>query len=312
MIPIPTYPPTPPTIQGDNITASAFAKNPNHIARRLRDLSAFRYVGGLILPRRVPTTSGSITYDVTGEAITAADAPEVVAPGAEYQITQTGTGSVETAATAKIGQDEVITDEAIARLNYAAIDKALTKLSNTAKIGIDTSVISAVNTSVTTNTTAAGAKWDTATPKILLDLMKAKGEILETNLGYNPDLLLVSDEIFAYLASDSVVANAMAREDKSNPIYTGRFPVIAGLEVMSVPSANLPGGLTTSAFVLDRSQLGFILTEDLGGGYQSAGDLVEVKSWRPEDIDGVRVRVRANFKAVITDPLALYRITAVL
>jgi hypothetical protein len=76
----------------------------------------------------------------------------------------------------------------------------------------------------------------------------------------------VGEDVWAYLASDTVIATAMAREDKSNPIYTGRFDVLAGLEVIPVPAANLPGGVNTSAFLLDRAQAGFILTEDLGGG----------------------------------------------
>jgi hypothetical protein len=78
-----------------------------------------------------------------------------------------------------------------------------------------------------------------------------------------------------------------------------------------VPAANLPGGVNTSAFLIDRGRAGFILTENLGGEYQSAGDLTEMKSWREQGTDGVRVRVRSVFKAVVTDPGAIYKITTV-
>lgn len=315
MIPIPNiYPPAPNTISGDNITASRFANSPPLLARAMRDLASYRYIGGLLIPQRVVTTSGSINYEITGEGITAADSPTQVAPGAEYQLTQTANGAIATAAVGKWGQDSILTDEAISRLQFAAITKTLTKLTNSAKILIDTAVVSAVNASISTNTAAAFAKWDGSgvAPKILLDLMKAKSAITATGLGYSPNLLLVADEALPYLAADTTIATAMAREDKTNPVYTGRFPILAGLEVLAVPAANLPGGLTTSAFVLDRANVGFILTENLGGEYVSGGDLVETKSWREVNSDGVRVRVRSVFKAVVTDPLSIYRITAVL
>lgn len=307
------YPPASNTISGDNITASRFANSPPLLARAMRDLASYRYIGGLLLPQRITTTSGSINFELTGEAITADATPTQVSPGSEYQITTAGLGTVDTASVGKWGQDSIITDEAISRLQFAAINKVLTKLVNSAKILIDTAVVSAVNSAITA-TTSAAAKWDGSgsTPTILRDILKAVSAIRATGLGYNPDLLLVADEALPYLASDATIATAMAREDRSNPIYTGRFPVLAGLEVMAVPSANLPGGVTTSAFVLDRNQLGFILTENIGGGYLSAGDLVETKSYREEGSDGVRVRARSVFKAVVTDPLAAYKITTVL
>lgn len=308
------YPPDAPTVSNDNdITASRLINSTPLLARAMRDLASYRYIGGLLIPERVSTTSGSINYEKTGEGITADDTPAQVAPGAEYQITQTGVGSIETAAVGKYGQDTIITDEAVSRFNFAAVNKALNKMINSAKILIDSSVVSAVNSSIDSNTQAAAAKWDGSgtTPKILLDVMQASAAVREQGLGYNPDLLLVADDVMPYLASDATIAGAMAREDRSNPVYTGRFPVLAGLEVLSVPSANLPGGAATSAFVLDRGQVGFVLTENLGGDYVSGGDLVEMKSWRPEGVDGVRVRVRSVFKAVITDPLSIQRITAV-
>jgi hypothetical protein len=313
VIPITVYPPAPFTYSGDNITASRFANTPDLIARALQDLGAGRYIGNLLLPSRVATTSGSIGYEVTGESIFAVDAPTVVAPGSEYQLTTVGTGTIANATVAKSGQDTIITDEAISRLNYAAIVRALTKLVNSQKLFIDSAVIAAVASAVTA-TAAATAKWDGtgSTPTILKDILKAQAAIRNLNLGYEANLLLVGDNVAPYLMTDATLLAAMAREDRSNPVYTGRFPAVAGLEIMTVPASSLPGGVDTAAWLIDRGSLGFILTENLGGGYQSAGDLVETKSYREEGSDGVRVRVRSNFKAVVTDPGAGYKITTVL
>jgi hypothetical protein len=258
----------------------------------------------------VVTTSGSINYEEVGEGITAADAPVQVAPGAEYQLTQTANGTVATAAVAKYGEDTIITDEAISRYNFGALNKSLLKINNSMRILIDSAVTAAISAAAT-YTTGAGAVWNTGTPKILLDILKAQSAMRALNLGYEADVLLVPDAVWPFLAADATISAAMAREDRTNPIYTGRFPVLAGLEVIPVPTANLPGGLATTAFLLDRGQAGFILTENLGGNYVSAGDLTEMKSYREEGADGVRVRVRSVFKPVITDPGAIYKITAV-
>jgi hypothetical protein len=304
------FPPAANTISGDNITASRFANSTPLLARALQDLAQQRYVGSLLLPNRVVTTSGSINYEEVGEGITAADAPVQVAPGAEYQLTQTANGTAATAAVAKYGEDTIITDEAISRYNFGALSKSLMKINNSMRILIDAAVCAAI-AAAATYTTGAGAVWNTGTPKILLDILKAQSAMRALNLGYEADTLLIPDAVWPFLATDAALAAAMAREDKSNPVYTGRFPVLAGLEIIPVPAANLPGGAATAAFLLDRGQAGFILTENLGGGYQSAGDLTEMKSYREEGSDGVRVRVRSVFKPVITDVGAIYKITAV-
>lgn len=306
------YPTPPNTISGDNITASRFQNSTPLLARALRDLAQLRYIGSLLLPNRVQTTSGSINWETAGEGITAADAPEVVAPGAEYRLTQTANGAVNTSAVAKYGEDTIITDEAVSRFNFAALNKSILKMNNSAKLLIDAAVLSAIAAAATA-TAAAGSKWDGSgtTPKILLDVLKAKAAMTALNLGYSPNTLIMDENVWAYLAADPTIANAMAREDKSNPIYSGKFDVIAGLEVIPVPALNLPSGVNTNAFVLDRGQAGFILTENLGGGYVSAGDLTEFKSYREEGSDGVRARIRTVFKAVVTDPGAIYKITTV-
>jgi hypothetical protein len=67
----------------------------------------------------------------------------------------------------------------------------------------------------------------------------------------------------------------------------------------------------TVAYVLDSQNLGFIATEDLGGGYQQAGDLVQSKVMRLDENDAWRLRTRANFAPVVTDPGAGFKISGV-
>jgi hypothetical protein len=304
-----TYPPAPATLSDPNLNASRFLAQPNFVARRLQTLGDLRYRGTFLLKGRQDTTGGAVGYE-TVEGIFADAAPEVVAPGSEYTMTTVGDGPAGLARVVKSGKDTVVTDEAIKRRNMDPVEKAMLKLANSQGQAIDASVISLIGSAVTA-TRAAASAWTSASPTILRDILRAKADITALNLGYEPDVLVVDDQTWAYLASDPVISSAMAREDRTNPIYSGRFDVLAGLEIVPTPAANLPGGVGSSAWVLDTKQLGFIATEDLGGGYQQAGDLVQSKVMRLEENDARRMRVRANFAPVVTDPGAGFRISGV-
>jgi hypothetical protein len=299
------------TLSGDNLTASRFLESPTLVARRLQELAQLRYIGTMILKGRVAASGGSVLYEQV-EALFADKAPEAVAPGANYTRTTASDGPAALAKVTKQGEDLVVTDEAIARRKMDPIVKGTRKLVNSTASQLDATVIAAVASQVTANANAV-AKWDRSggAAAVLQDIMLAIASITGQNLGYNPDLLLVDDTTWAYLASDTTIAAAMAREDKSNPIYSGRFEVLSGLEIVHVPAANLPGGVGTSAWVLDSSQLGYLAFENLGGGYQSAGELIESKVIRDEDNDQWRVRARTNFVPIVTDPLAGYKINTV-
>ncbi|MBJ8342782.1 hypothetical protein JGU71_28220 [Antrihabitans sp. YC3-6] len=302
-------PPAAPTYADPNLTASRYLQNPQWVARDLNTLMQQRYVGGELLRGREETTGGAVGYE-TVEGIFADSTPEIVAPGGEYTISPVGDGPGGLAKVVKSGLDTLVFDEAIKRRNMDPVDKGLLKLVNTEGRAIDQAVVSLIATSVT-NTAAAATAWTAASPSVLRDILKAKAAIRGLNLGYEPNALLVDDNAWAYLASDPVIAAAMAREDKSNPIYSGRYEVIAGLEIMVTNAANLPGGVGTNAWVLDTRQLGFIATEDLAGGYQQATDLVQSKVMRVDNNDSWRLRVRANFAPVVTDPGAGFRISGV-
>lgn len=304
-----TYPPAAPTFSDPNLTASRFLANPTFVARRIQTLGDLRYVGNLLLSGRQETSGGAVGYE-TVEGIFADAAPETVAPGAEYTMTTIGDGPGGLARVVKSGKDTLVTDEAIKRRNMDPVEKGLRKLVNSQGKAIDGSIISLIASAVTSSAPATAAWSATSGTAILRDILKAKASVTGQNLGYQPNVLLVDDMTGAYLASDPVLSAAMAREDMSNPVYTGRFPVIAGLEIITVPTVNLPGG-TAKAWVLDTTQLGFIATEDLGGGYQQAGDLVQSKVMRVDENDAWRLRARANFAPVVTDPLAGFAITGV-
>lgn len=305
-----TFPPGSVSVSGSTVSASVFLSRPDFVARRLRTLADLRYVGSNLLRGRASAEGGAVGYETAGESIFADAAPEVVAPGSEYTLTTTGAGTPAVAKVKKWGKDSLVTDEDTKRRNMDSVNRGLNKLANSAGLVVDQAVTAAIASAVTA-TTGAGAVWTSNGTTVLRDIMLAQAAIAGQNMGYQADTLLISDTMWAELASNSALAALFARENLNNPVYTGRFSNLAGLDVVHVPAANLPGGVGTVAYVLDSQNLGFIATEDLGGGYQRAGDLVESKVIRQDENDAWRLRARVNFAAAVTDPLAGYKITAV-
>lgn len=304
-----TYPPAAATLSDPDLTASRFLQNPQFVARALQTMGDLRYRGTFLLTGRQETTGGAVGYEQV-EGIFADAVPEIVAPGGEYSLTTIADGPAGLARVAKYGKDTLITDEAIKRRQMDPVTKGLLKLVNSAQLVIDQATVSVIASAITA-TRAAGTAWTAASPTILRDILRAVADVRALNLGYEPNALLVDDATWAYLASDTQISAAMARESATNPIYTGRFEILAGLQVIPTPAANLPLGVGTSAWVVDTNQLGFIATEDLAQGYQQAGELVQSKVIREDHNDSWRVRVRANFVPVVTDPGAGFRISGV-
>jgi hypothetical protein len=299
-----TFPPAAPTVSGDNVTASRFLNSTPLVARRLRTLAEQRFVSLSVLSGRTNTSSGSLQLE-TSEGIYTDRAVEVVAPGSEYPLTTISTGPIQQVSTQKWGQDTLFTDEAIARYAMPAVDKGLQKLVNTAAKNIDGISLSLIASAVTqTQGTAGTNNWTAASgATILRDLMNAKATLAALNQGYDADVLLVNDATWAAVASDATLINAMQRESTANPVYSGELTTLAGVRIVRTP--NLPA---TGGWLIDSTVFGGIVTENLGGGYQSAGDMLETKSIREERADRFRVRVRATFAPYIVEPNAAIKI----
>lgn len=299
------FPPASPTISGDYLTVSRFLNTPTLVARRMRTLAEQRLVATTILTGREAVSGGAISFE-QNEGLYADRPVEAVSPGGEYPLTTISTGPAQLAKTVKWGQDTLVTDESAKRQAMSAVDKALLKLINSAAKNVDTVALAAIASSVT-QTQAAAAAWSAASgTQILRDILTAKAAIRALNQGYEPDTLIVNDASWAYLASDQVLINAIARETQSNAVVTGNFELIAGLRIVSTP--NLPA---TGAWIVDSAQLGGIAVEDLGGNYDKVDGILESKSIRDDDNDQWRLRARATCVPYITEPNATIRITGI-
>ncbi|MEV7472237.1 hypothetical protein AB0N33_00805 [Pseudarthrobacter oxydans] len=299
-----SYPPVAPTFSGDNQTISRFLNSPSVVARRVQDISANRFIADVLLTGRTDVSGGAITYDVDEDLYTVRPVT-AVSPGGEYDLTTLTNGTPQVAKVTKWGQDTEVTDEAIKRQNFGAVEKGLGKLSNSIIKKVDSISLSLIAATVT-QTQAASAAWSLSTATILRDIMLAKAKVTALNKGYDPNVLVVDDITWAYLASDNNIMTARGREDSSNAIYTGDFPTIAGLTIL--PTPNIPGG--SGAWLIDTAALGGIADEDLGGDYAKAGAL-ETKVIREDQNDKWRLRARRVCVPYVTEPGAAVKITGI-
>lgn len=301
-----SYPPVAPTFSGDNETISRFLNSPSVVARRVQDISANRFIADVLLTGRTDVSGGAITYDVDEDLYTVRPVT-AVSPGGEYDLTTLTNGTPQVAKVTKWGQDTEVTDEAIKRQNFGAVEKGLGKLSNSVIKKVDSISLSLIAATVTATQAVTSGPWSVSgTAAILRDIMLAKAKVTALNKGYDPNVIVVDDITWAYLASDAGVMAARGREDGSNSIYTGSFPSIAGMTVL--PTPNIPGG--SGAWLIDTAALGGIADEDLGGDYAKAGAL-ETKVIREDLNDKWRLRARRVCVPYVTEPGAAIKITGV-
>ena len=300
-----TFPAGAPVLTGDSLAISRFLQSPTALNRRLRDFRDLRFVSDQILTGRLRTSGGAVLYEMSEPFITDRTVTAVSA-GALYPYANTPTGTAAVAAVAKWGQKVLLTDEEIERNVYggAVIDRVLRKVVNTIISQVDAITMAAVQAGAA-NTGTLGI-WTGGAPKVLNDILAAKSRIVARNLGYKPDTLVLSDAAYVAMMLDTVVSNLWRRETTENPVYTGRVEMMAGLNVLVTPA------LTTTALVLDSTQLGAMADErESAPGYAISDLAVEVKSIRLEGQDAWDLQGRRLTVPVVQEPGAAEEITGV-
>ena len=304
---MPLTPPA-PTLSGDLLTISRFLQNPAAIQRRLRDFRDLRFVSDRILTQRFRSTGGAVLYEQS-EPFVSDRTVEAVGAGSEYPFANLPTGTAALAAIAKWGQKVRLTDEELARNVYggAAIDRALRKVVNSIISQVDSITMSAVLAAIAGQTTAGGV-WSTSTTAVPLKaILTARSAIVQRNLGYNPDTVVVNDLGYLYLMTDVGLAALLKRETTDSPVYSGEIDRIAGMQIVVSPT--IPSG---QAVVLDSTQLGGMADEmDGAPGYSVADLAVQVKSIRLDANDAWDLQGRRKTVPVVQETGAAQLITTI-
>lgn len=299
-----TYPSAPVTV-GDDLTTlqvHQLMKTPSLLVKRLADITNERFIADYLLTGRFEAVGGAILYE-TGEEIYPADSPEAVSPGAEYPLTAMTTGELATARTTKWGQDALVTDEAISRLNLNPVDRALAKIANGMIRHVD-GVSLGVIASKTTQEFNSSAEWvdGAAIIDTVLDA-QAKFEEANTDLSFSYSTIVLTPTQFAKVAAALIKSDFVPRESQ-NFALTGVIPDYMGFTW--VTSKHVP---VTDPIMVDREQLGGIATERIQSPGYSSDSGLEVKSIRQEDTDAYRVRARRVIVPVVLEPRAGVKIT---
>jgi hypothetical protein len=302
-----TYPPVAPSLSGDVLTINRFLSSPTAVSRRLRTLAENRFIADVLLTGRVE--GSSILYE-TDESIYTADAPEIVAPGAQYPRSLAPTGTASVANPVKWGQEVPITDEEVGRFRGQAVERNLAKIINYLVLTVDSTALAVINAAVTQSLPATGV-WDGGTANPILDLLRAKAVIRATNKGYDPDTVVVDDFAYAYIVGNLNILATMARESGTTASMRGEVPVLAGLRILTSP--NLATGSTT-ALILDSSALGSLGYENIPSPeYQGdpANGVETLTRRNPLGNDEWLVRGRRPVVPFVQEPGAACKITGI-
>lgn len=255
-----TYPAPPPTISGDFETISRFLNTPTLIQRELRTIGQNRFIGDVVLSGRAPASGGAVLYEQNESIFTDRD-PESIEPSGDFPKSPVGTGPALISSVKKWGLDVPVSDEAIKRFLRNPVDRALQKIINTVVRKVDSVALTEINNRCT-QTQGVTTAWATST-HILRDVLTGKATVAALNQGYDLDTVVLDDLTWAILMSDPTIQTGLRREDPQNPIYTGQFPVIAGMRFL--PTSNLP--TAGRAYALDSKVLGSMVDElPLTGG----------------------------------------------
>lgn len=301
------YPAASPTLSGDLLTISRFLQSPTQLSRALRSIMNLRFVSDQLLTGQQRSTGGAISYEVS-EPILNTRAVTAVAPGSTYPFDVPAGGTAAIAAVKKWGEAAFLSDEQIKRSVYAGseIARTLQKAVNTVVNKIESITIAAIGSAVT-QTQAATAAWSAASPTIFRDVELAAAKITDQNQGYNPDTVLMSTSKYAYLISDPAVASLRAREDNSNPIYSGRMVQIGGFKVVYTSVGNLP---SDDVWILDSNLLGSMVDEvNNDPGYTTIDRNIQVQTERVAGRDGWNMWARRLTVPIVQEPAAACKIT---
>lgn len=304
-----TYSPPAPTVDGNDITVSYLVNNPELIQRTLRSLVLKRLIGGKLLKGRVDVTgSGSAIFE-TGESIFADDVAEIVDELAEYPLTDDSNAALSVYTVDKYGLATDIPDAMIKRNRMDIVSRKLVKIANRIVYGFDARVLSAIGSGVT-QTQAVSAAWNNAAADQLLDVLLAGAVVDALDEGFAVDSIALKPVPWARLVAATKVLDHRPREGGDNPLVTGTLLNFAGLDFLKTNA--MPAGV--EVLLADTQQLGAIMWEDQGGGYNgSAGDVdgVESKVIRLDKQDGVRIQVRKVQEPVVVEPGAGVKLTGV-
>lgn len=257
---MPTYPGASPSIN-----VQALLKQPQRISRDLASLVYQKLITPSLFVKGSPE-------QVAGGAMQFQQAESIfldVAPGDVEEIATRGdwpragwTEALKTAAVKQYGLEVPISNLAIRRNQIDQFSRAMRKLANNIVRFVDTQALALlVDTTQGINTQASVAAWSIAGTDIIAEIAKAQEAIETANNGYagfDGAILVLHTTKRKDLLNNTVLRNALPREDSSGQIHSGMMAPFLGLRDIKFTSAIT----TTQALVLDPTIAATIAYEE--------------------------------------------------
>lgn len=303
-----SYPGTAATLSGVLLTIDILLKSPTLIRRRLQTLGDLRFAADQILTGRYRSSGGAVMGEQNVPLFTNRPV-ESVAPGAEYPFANVTQGVPTLQAVKKWGQAVELTDERIKRYVNGGdeVDRIFRLLINSVIKKVDALAIAKIASNVSA-TQVATAAWTNASATILRDVENARAQVIDLDMGFNPDTILLKTTKYATLITDDKIANLRQRETTDNPVYGGGFDRFAGLKVVTTSASNLP---TDDVWLIDSTQLGGMADEsEVDPGYTVAEQAVQIQSERIPRRDKWDLWGRRITVPIVNEPGAAIRITS--
>jgi hypothetical protein len=299
---MPTYPPAPPTVDGNVISVSRFLKDPALVQRAIASMTRQRFIADNIFAAGPAAPGGAVMYErildaeeglYTDRDVTA------IEPGDEFPIVNSGEAEPDVATTTKWGGAAVITYEARDRDKRDVLNRELMRLRNTIIRKVDTVGVAALVASVTagdTPTMAASGSWSTISTDIIADIETGRSEVEESDLGYVVDTAIITPREALALRKNTGIRAALPRENMGANLIGA--PDLSGL--LRIPNWYVTNrGTNGHVWLLASKQVG------------SISDEKPLYSRIVDQPERERVLIMAARQTVpyITDPLAAIRIT---
>lgn len=275
-----------------------FLQRPTLVARRLSEiLAAQQFLSLFLLTGRYTVQGGAIAVP-KNESIRTKRGTTTVAPGAEYQLTTMNDREYDIYTTAKEGIATEVTDEEVSRSAMQPVQDALAFIQTEMIFSADDAAMGVIASSVTQSHTAGGV-WTTG-KQVFADAEAIKAKARKLRLGYNVDTAVLPGELYAAVLPELLEVLPSSADNAT----TGVFPTIGGITWVSDDT----GTLSDPLFV-DRQRLGGVAREKIQSpGYAAVGNDtgVEIKTFREEGTDKVRIQARNPHVPIVTNPLAGY------
>jgi hypothetical protein len=300
----PTYPGG-----GPQITVDTSLQQPNIIARALTALAYQRFVADKIFMKGTPEQirGGAAVFN-RSESLFPDRTAETRQPRAGWKRTGWTVPDLFASPVQQFGLEAPVNDLARRRNSFDELARAQLKLANAVVKSIDAAAILLITTDAAVNQFTATTTWSSGSPTIVADLAAVRNQIVNIDLGYEPDTLIINPAQETSMITSAALQAILPRESTPrNAALTGLVVPLMGLRQILVTNqiaagkgimcqSNIVGSIADEPPLTDEGYSSY----DPGGG-QAA---IQVKKYRVEDMDDTILRA-ARFAAMwIGEPKA--------